>query len=95
MAIYMKMDRKFAGEFSFLISLPAIFGATLLTFKDWLEHGANSDGLGGATIVGILMAFLTGLFSLKWLLSFVQSGKLYIFSYYLWPIGFAGLIYFS
>ena len=94
-ALYLKLNRRFAGEFSFLISLPAISGATILTFKDWVDAGAPSEALGIGATLGILTAFLTGLFSLKWLLSFVQSGKLYVFSYYLWIIGFAGLLYFS
>ena len=34
MALFLGLNRDFAGRFSFLISLPAIFGALLLSLKD-------------------------------------------------------------
>ena len=36
-ALFLGLNRDFAGRFSFLISLPAIFGALLLSLKDLID----------------------------------------------------------
>jgi len=86
------MNRDTAGEFSFLISLPAILGALVLSLRDLNElSGSVSLGVLGA---GFVASFLVGLGSLAMLLRFVRAGKLYWFSGYLLPLGIAGLIFF-
>ena len=56
------VDRKIAGEFSFLLSIPAILGAFILELKDF---GSMSSSIGvGAVIAGCVAAFLSGFFAL-------------------------------
>lgn len=86
------LDRQTAGEFSFLLSLPAIVGALILNIGD-------IDGLAGdigvaPLLLGMLAAGLVGFASLKLLLRFVRSGQLWVFAFYLVPAGIAGFIYF-
>lgn len=100
--LYMGISRKYAGEFTFLMSIPAVGGAALLDFFDWLkcqgpenlsEACASAGTLDLALIVGMIVAFVAGIFALKWLMSFVQRGKLHYFSWYVWAIGILGLIF--
>lgn len=91
-ALLSGMNREKAGEFSFLISLPAILGALLLELKDVgdLLQTVSISSL----LVGFVSALVVGFFSLKLLLKLVNSGKLYLFAIYLIPLGLAGLFYF-
>lgn len=91
-ALLSGMSREKAGEYSFLISLPAILGAFILEFKD--AEGLM-DIVDPLTIgVGMLSAFIVGLLSLKILLKLIKNGNLYLFSFYLIPLGTVGLIFF-
>ncbi|MDR1760273.1 MAG: undecaprenyl-diphosphatase UppP [Fibrobacter sp.] len=98
--LFLGVNRKYAGEFSFLMSIPAVGGAALLELKDWLScRGAqsaecmNSGNMDLALLAGIVAAFISGVMALKWLLSFVQKGKLHYFAWYVWAAGILGLIF--
>jgi len=92
-ALLSGMSREKAGEYSFLISLPAILGAFVLEFKD--AEGLM-DVVDPLTIgLGMLSAFIVGLLSLKILLKLIKNGNLYLFSFYLIPLGSIGLIFFK
>lgn len=98
--LFMGVNRKYAGEFSFLMSLPAVGGAALLEFKNYLEcrgsiaiECATTGSFSLALIAGMIVAFISGIFALKWLLKFVQQGKLHYFAYYVWLVGILGLIF--
>lgn len=93
-ALFAKVNRKEAGEFSFLISLPAVGGAGLLHAKELFDPAVNvSIGMPG--LFGVIAAFVSGLIALKWLLKFVQKGKMYLFAPYMYAMGIFGLIYFN
>lgn len=91
-ALFLKVSRKDAGEFSFLISLPAIAGATLLHVKDLIETGLP-ETLGFPIVFGVLASFLSGLFALVWLLKFVKKGKMHLFAPYMFIVGTLGIIF--
>ncbi len=86
------VDRTRAGEFSFLISIPAIFGALILTLRD-LEDLTQVVSV-PALVAGFLASLVVGFFSLVLLLKLIRGGKLYLFAIYLVPLGIAGLILF-
>lgn len=86
------IDRTRAGEFSFLISIPAILGALLLTLRDLGDLAAVVSVPGLAA--GFLASLVVGFFSLVFLLKLIRGGKLYLFAFYLVPLGIAGLILF-
>ena len=90
-ALLSGMDREKAGEYSFLISIPAILGAFILKLKDAEGLLDMVDPL--VIITGMITAFIVGFFSLKLLLKLVKKGKLYFFSIYLIPLGITGLIF--
>jgi len=72
-----------AFRFSFLLSLPAIFGATLLKARDYEELAA----LGPGVIAGALTALVVGYLALRWLRSIVNQGRFWTFGLYLVPLG--------
>jgi len=87
------LERKTAGEFSFLLSIPAIVAAFILELKD-------ADNLAGAVsavplAAGILTAFAVGYFSLKFLMGLINRGKLGWFAFYLVPAGITLAVYFA
>ncbi|MFK7990378.1 MAG: undecaprenyl-diphosphate phosphatase [Sandaracinaceae bacterium] len=76
-----------AFRFSFLLSLPAVAGATLLS----LRHHEEMTALGTGGIVGGVVAFAVGLGALVWLRHLVNRGRFWTFAIYLAPLG-AGLV---
>lgn len=89
-AVFAGIERKTAARFSFLLSLPAIFGAQLLSFKDSMD-GSNA-ALGDVTIYGTVVSFITGYFALVLLLKIVNQGKFYMFAPYCWVLGVLALL---
>ena len=82
--MFLGLDRHMAAKFSFLLSIPAIVGAQILSIKDTIEGGIAIDPV---TIYATIASFITGLIALKLLLSLVHSGKFHLFAPYCWIIG--------
>ena len=92
-SLFTGIDRKNAGEFSFLLSIPAILAAFILELKD-------ADTLMGSVtvlplLIGMITAFVVGYFSLKFLLGVINRGKLGWFALYLIPAGITLAIIFA
>ena len=90
-ALLCGVDREQAGEFSFLLSIPAILGAFVLELDDL---DAIGDSVGVAPVVaGCVAAFVAGIFALSVLMKIVRKGKLEWFALYLIPAGILGLVF--
>ena len=87
-----KLDREFAVKFVFLISIPTILGSFILELPDGLKEGVTGQ-MWGPVIVGMLVAFLSGLFAVKVMLKVVAKKKLKYFSIYLFVLAAAVIIY--
>ncbi len=87
--MYSGLDRHAAAKFSFLLSVPAILGAEVLSFKDVFKTGLIIDP---ATIYGGIVSFVVGLIALKLLLKLVHGGKFHLFAPYCWLVGALVLI---
>jgi len=83
------LQRETAGEFSFLLAVPAILGALVLKLDDMAELAGTVAPL--PLVVGSLVAFLAGVVSLLVLMPIVRKGKLAWFAAYLIPAGLLGL----
>ena len=92
-ALFLGIKREDAGEFSFLLSLPAILGATVLALKDCFEVGAISF-TPEIAIAGIISSFISGWLSLVFLMKIVRSGKIGYFAFYCFAVSIIGMIYF-
>lgn len=84
------LDRPSAARFSFLLSVPALVGAGVLAIKDLLEAGSLS-AQGPALAAGSVAAAISGYVCIRWLLSYLQRGRLYVFAVYCAIVGVACL----
>lgn len=85
------VNRSFAGDYSFIVSIPAILGAFVLELKD-LEDVSQSIGA-APVIAGCAAAFAVGYISLSLLMKVIRKGKLQWFAAYLIPAGILGMIF--
>lgn len=90
-ALFCKVDRSVAGDYSFIVSIPAILGAFILEVKDL---GEVSSSIGAAPVIaGCISAALVGYLSLTFLMKMIRKGKLQWFAAYLIPVGILGIIF--
>jgi len=87
--IFAKLRPELIFNFSFLLALPAIFGAAFLQLKDL---NFSSSLLGLPLAIGFFAAFISGLFALKILKKFVSRGQFSFFAYYCLVLGFLLLV---
>ncbi|MGP1603134.1 MAG: undecaprenyl-diphosphate phosphatase [Treponema sp.] len=91
-ALFGGLDRAAAGEYSFIVSIPAILGAFVLELNDLDKVGTS---IGAAPVIaGCAAAFAWGYISLTVLMKIIKKGRLEWFAVYLIPLGIAGLIFF-
>jgi undecaprenyl-diphosphatase len=83
------IKRETAARYSFLLSIPAIVGAGLLSLKDGLS-GTDLTLL--IPLVGAVTAAIVGYAALRILLQMVKKGHLYMFAPYCWLVGIAAII---
>ncbi|MBR2546904.1 MAG: undecaprenyl-diphosphate phosphatase [Eubacterium sp.] len=86
------LKRELAVRFAFLISVPAIMGSALLEGKHALEEGIDMSVL-GPVIVGMAVAAVSGVIAIKAMIKVVSDRKLKYFSFYVWVLGTAVIIY--
>ena len=86
------LDRGFAVNFSFLMSLPAVLGATILETKKAVEAGIDTASL-PAYIVGMVIAGVVGYFAIRLLKMLAEKGKFGKFCYYCFGIGILTIIF--
>ena len=89
-AIYLNVDRKEAADFSFLMLLPVILGATLLQVLELLDVGGVIDWV--PLVLGTAVAYASGIWAIKVVIAFVQQGNLQYFAYYCFAAGTLGLL---
>lgn len=86
-ALALGVSREQAVDFSFLLSIPAIAGATLLELRK-LPPG----GLSPALWTGMLASAVTGYGAILLVTRFVRRGKLNVFGYYTLAVGLAVIV---
>ncbi len=85
-------DRKFAVRYSFLMSLPAVLGATILEVVDVVQSGAGiPEGMLPKYLLGMAVASVVGYFSIKLVNLLASKGKFGAFAYYCWAAGIISL----
>lgn len=89
--LFFGIDRKAAARFSFLLGIPAIMGAGLLTsFK---VTGQEIELIGiGSLVVGFLSSFVFGYLSVSFLMNYLRKHSLLVFAGYLVILAFFVLI---
>ena len=82
--LFQGVDRSQAARFSFLLGVPALLGAGLLTAMD--EQALATVSL-DVIVVGLLASFVAGLISVFLLMKFLKNNSLLIFAVYLICLG--------
>jgi undecaprenyl-diphosphatase len=92
-AILIGLRRRWAVEFSFLIAIPAILGATLLeSVKHFTEISSGSLPIASAA-AGAIAAALTGVLALKLLIKTSRAAKLKYFAFYCYLLACLVFVY--
>jgi undecaprenyl-diphosphatase len=85
------LKREAAARYSFLLATPIIFGAGLLKLLDLFEMENVTAHL-PPLVLGFLAAAISGYLCIRFLLSYLQKGRLYVFAIYCWLAGGASLL---
>ena len=86
------LNREFAVKYVFLISIPSILGSAVLEAPAAIESGID-PGFLGPVVIGMIVAAVSGLIAIKTMIKVVSNKKLNYFSYYVWLLGVAVIIY--
>lgn len=78
-----------AARFSFLLSVPAVLGAVVLQAP---ELAAVEPGAPAVYAAGVLAAFLSGLWAIRFLLAVIRRGRFRWFAVYCWCVGIGYLL---
>ena len=84
-------ERTFAVKFSFLLSIPAVLGANLLSIVDALRSDFDTSLL-PVYLVGVLVAMVSGYAAISLLRYIARKGRFGGFAYYCWGAGIVTLI---
>lgn len=85
------LKRDFAVKFAFLMSLPAVFGANLLSLFDAFENGIDWPSV-PAYLIGTAVAMVSGIGAISLLKYIAGKGKFGGFAYYCWVVGVLSII---
>ena len=85
-------DRTFAVRFSFLMSMPAVLGANILTLKDVIETGAIDLEFLPVYLVGMVTAAVVGWLAIRLVNLLSSKGKFGAFAWYCWIVGAVSLV---
>ncbi|MBO6574146.1 MAG: undecaprenyl-diphosphate phosphatase [Rhodothermales bacterium] len=88
-ALYMDVEPEKAANFSFLMLLPVVIGATVLKTGE-LMQASSVDWV--PIVTGTAIAFVSGIAAIHLVLDFVRRGKLQYFAVYCYIVGVLGLV---
>ena len=91
-ALLLGVSRTVAAEFTFFLAIPVMFGASLLKL---VKFSFAFSGMELAILlVGMVVAFITSMFIIKFLMSYIKKHDFKVFGYYRIVLGIIVLLYF-
>ena len=87
--MFLGWKREEAAKFSFLLSIPAILGAALFQFGK-IDIGSQPWSI---IITGVAVSALFGYLALALLVSVINKGKFYAFSFYCFLAGITAIAF--
>ena len=84
-------ERRFAVRFSFLLSIPAVLGANILSVGDAVQAGINGAEV-PMYLVGVVTAAVVGYLCIRLLKYVADKGRFGAFAYYCWAVGILTLV---
>ncbi len=95
-ALILGVSRTAASEFTFILAIPAMLGASLLELKDYLEMGMSMGGTEASIlIVGVIVAFVVSVIVIKLLMGYIKKHDFKVFGWYRIALGILVLLYFG
>lgn len=94
-ALGMRLDRKSAADFSFLLSIPAILGGLVLELYKLVKEPAALDltfSFGAALILAMLVAAISGYFAVRFMIRLITKKGLFVFAIYTAVLGIIVLV---
>lgn len=89
------VSRKAAAEFTFILAIPVMAGASLLKIVKYLAGGAGFTGSEIMTlIVGLVVAFVVSVFIISFLMSYIRKHDFKVFGWYRIILGAVVIFYF-
>ena len=85
------LQRDFAVKFSFLLSIPAVLGANILSLVDAVRKGVDWSCF-PAYLIGMAAAMVSGIAAIELLQFIARRGKFGGFAYYCWVVGALSII---
>ena len=85
------LRRDYAVKFSFLLSIPAVLGANILSLADALRAGVSLYNV-PAYLIGMAVAMVAGIASISLLKYIADRGRFGGFAYYCWVVGVLSII---
>ena len=89
--MFLGFDRPFAVRFSFLMSLPAVLGANILSLADAAQEGVAPDMI-PVYAVGVAVAAVSGYFAIRLIKLLADKGRFGAFAYYCWAVGIVSIV---
>lgn len=87
------LDREFAAQYTFILSIPTILAGAAVSFKDAVAENAIIAQDIPAYIVGVVVSGVVGFFAIRLLQYILKSKKFIIFSVYSFVVGAAAIIF--
>jgi len=92
-AVFLGIKRDDIANFTFIMMIPVVAGATLLDLLK-LDLDGMPEGLMLALVIGFFTALISGYFALKYLIILFKSRGIFYFAWYCWAVGLMGLTWF-
>ncbi|MDD6323871.1 MAG: undecaprenyl-diphosphate phosphatase [Bacilli bacterium] len=90
-ALLLGVSRTVAAEFTFFLAIPVMFGASLLKI---VKYGLAFKSMELVILlVGMIVAFITSLFIIKFLMSYIKKHDFKVFGWYRIILGIVILLY--
>lgn len=88
-ALYQNVKPEQAANFSFLMLLPVVIGATLIKGFELVSQDTAMEWI--PLLLGTVIAYASGVVAIKLMIDFVKRGNLQYFAYYCFLVGGLGL----
>lgn len=89
---FVGFERKFAVQFSFILSIPAILGANILGAVDAAKAGVIWSEV-PMYLAGVIVAAVVGYLCIRLLKMIAAKGRFGFFAYYCWAVGLGTIVY--
>lgn len=88
--LFCGLDKQTALDYSFVLGIPAILGASLLQVKDAVAEHAAVEVL--PMVIGVVVSAIVGFFAIKLLKLVLKKDRLNIFAIYCLALGAASIV---